>query len=318
MKINRYYIVATIFIILIFSSYFFYNNTFINDNSSNVTSNTRENNSNSVNRQAVNTIGYGLKNSKGEHIDNGSNINPQNNIISVNVSINHNLDENREYGLIVLEDFKQVPFKIENEQEFTKYFFSMSPNTSKYIKVTLPVNSNAREVIFLLIKKPNYKLKEMDFNRAAILEEVLSMRYPINQAKNSDNVKESEPDYIIKDGLNENMFVTKNKEKLQAVFVETEGKELTFSVGNDTEQPMRYAIVALKDWEQNKIINNQDVIYTTVPSGVRQIFDFNLPNVDSETNFQLIALPFPYEVSKENYISQQAFGSFRIVIQNKD
>ncbi|MBS4189813.1 hypothetical protein KHA94_06275 [Bacillus sp. FJAT-49705] len=170
----------------------------------------------------------------------------------------------------------------------------------------------------ILLVGPHYKLKEMDFNRAAILEEVLSMRYSINQNKNTDNIKETEPDSIIKDGLNENLFVTKNKEKLQSVFVEIEGKELTLSVGNDTEKAMRYAIVAFKDWEQNKIINNQDVIYTTVPSGVRQIFDFNLPNVDNETNFQLLALPFPYEVSNENYISQQAFGSFRIVIQNKD
>ncbi|KZE68048.1 hypothetical protein AWM68_17375 [Fictibacillus phosphorivorans] len=310
--------VGTIFIILIFSSYFFYKLTFNIDNSSNVIA-TNSENKNNVSRQAANTIAYGLKNTKGEHIDNGSNIIPHNNIISVNVSIDHNLDENREYGLIVLEDFKQVPFKIENKQEFTKYFFNMSPNTSKYIKVTLPVNSNAREVIFLLIKKPNYKLKELDINRAVILEEVLSMRYSINQAaKDTDNVKEKEPDSIITDGLNENMFVTKHKEKLQAVFVEKEGNELTFSVGNDTELPMRYAIVALRDWEQNTIIKDQDVIYTTVPSGVRHIFNFNLPNVDNDTNFQLIALPFPYEVSKENYISQQAFGSFRIVIQNKD
>ncbi|MFP7474643.1 hypothetical protein SFC55_27030 [Niallia taxi] len=317
MKYYKYYIVITIFIILISSSYFLYNT--LNDNSSKVTANTRENQSNSINRLAANTIAYGLENTKGEYIDNGSTLNQQNNSISVNVSIDHNLDENRDYGLIVLEDFKQVPFKIEeDEQEFTKYIFSMSPNTSKDIKVTFPVNLNAQEVTFLVIKKPNYKLKEMDFNRAAILEEVLSMRYPINQAKKRDNVKETEPDNIINDGLNENMFVTKDKKKLQAVFEETEEKELSFSVGNDTEQPMRYAIVAFRDWEQNEIINNQDVIYTTVPSGVRQIFDFNLPNVDKETNFQLIALPFPYEVSKENYISQQAFGSFRIVIQNKD
>ncbi|PEY98182.1 hypothetical protein CN326_23830 [Bacillus sp. AFS018417] len=315
---KRYYIVGTIFVILIFSIYFFYKYTFKTVDSLNPTSKIRETNEDNLTRQGVNTIGYGLKNIKGEHIDNGSNINPQNNIISVNVSIDHNMDEHREYGLIVLEDFKQVPFKIENKQESTKYFFSMKPNTSRDIKVTLPVSSNTCEVIFLLIKKPNYKLKEMDFNRAGILEEVLSMRYSINQNKNIRDMKETIPDSIKKDGLNEFLFVTKNKDKLQSVFVEPEGKELALSIGNDTEKPMRFAIVAFKDWEQSKIINNQDVLYTTVSSGERQLFDFNLPEVAKESNFQFIALPFPYEVIQENYISQQAFGSFRIVIQNKD
>lgn len=319
MKIKKYYIIiGTILAIFIFSFSFFYENSFKKNNSLNVTSNSSEINSNNVTRQTANTIGYGLKSIKGEHIDNGSSITPQNNIINVNVSIDHNLDEHREYSLIVLEDFKQVPFKIENKQRFVKYFFTMAPNTSKYINVTLSVNSNAREVIFLLIKKPNYKLKDMDFNRAGILGEVLCMRYSLNQNKNIGNIKESVPDFIIKDGLNEYLFVTKNKDKLQSVFVETEGKELTLSAGNDTEKPMRFAIVAFKDWEQIKIINNQDVIYTTVPLGERQLFNFNLPDVEKESNFQVIALPFPYEVSKENYISQQAFGSFRIVIQSKN
>ncbi|WP_433764911.1 hypothetical protein [Bacillus cereus] len=42
-----------------------------------------------------------------------------------------------------------------------------------------------------------------------------------------------------------------------------------------------------------------------------------MPEVEKESNFQLIALPFPNEVSKDNYSSQQAYGSFRMVIQNK-
>jgi len=320
MKMKNYYIIGTILAILIFSFYFFDENTFKKNNSINATPylNSRVINNNNVHNQAANTIGYGLKSIKGQHIDNGSNLNPEHNIINVNISIDHNLDEDREYGLVVLEDFKQVPFKIENKQEFIKYFFTMPSNTSKYINVTLPVNPNAHEVIFLLVKKPNYKLREMDFNRAGILEEVLSMRYSINQKKNIINIKETAPSSVKTDGLNEFLFVTKNKDKLQSVFVEAEGKKLTLSAGNDTEKPIRFAIVAFKDWEQSNIINNQDVIYTTVPSGERQLFDFHLPNVEKESNFQVIALPFPFEVSKENYMSQQAFGSFRMVIQSKD
>jgi hypothetical protein len=317
-KIKQHYIVWIVLVIVVFSAYLFYENTYKNEHSLVETSNTKEINSDEIIRETADTISYGIKSITGEHIDNGSKLNPENNKISVKISINHNIDEDREYGLIVLEDFKQVQFKIENKEEFTKYFFNMEPNSSKYINVSLPVNSKSRELNFLLVKKPNYKLKELDFNRAAILEEVLSMRYSINQTKHNDNVRETAPDTIIKDGLNENLFVTKNKKKLESVFVEEEGKVLTLSAGNDTDKVMKYAIVAFKDWDQSKIINNQEVIYMTVPSEVRGIFDFKLPDVEHESNFQFIALPFPYEVSKDNYISQESFESFRILIQNKD
>ncbi|MCD1162052.1 hypothetical protein LQF35_17115 [Peribacillus sp. N3] len=85
-----------------------------------------------------------------------------------------------------------------------------------------------------------------------------------------------------------------------------------------TNAEIRYAIIALKDWEQVAVRDNTDVLYTTVPPETRHLFDFNLPDVERENNFQLIAFPFPYEVNADNYESQQTFGSFRVVIQNKE
>lgn len=46
---------------------------------------------------------------------------------------------------------------------------------------------------------------------------------------------------------------------------EKEGKELKFSAGNETNAGIRYAIIALKDWEQVAVRDNTDVLYTTVP-----------------------------------------------------
>jgi hypothetical protein len=99
---------------------------------------------------------------------------------------------------------------------------------------------------------------------------------------------------------------------------EKEGKELKFSAGNETNAEIRYAIIALKDWEQVAVRENTDVLYTTVPPETRHLFDFKLPEVESEENFQLIAFPFPFEISPDNYESQQTFGSFRVVIQNNE
>lgn len=81
---------------------------------------------------------------------------------------------------------------------------------------------------------------------------------------------------------------------------------------------MTYAIVAFKDWKQVEIFNNRKVVYTKLAPETRQFFNFTLPLVDQESNFQLVAFPFPFKVSEEDYISQQAFSSFRIVIENEN
>lgn len=138
--------------------------------------------------------------------------------------------------------------------------------------------------------------------------------------KESEKIKLSHinPDAILKDGLYEPLFVTNREENLQTVFFEKEGKQLTLSNGNETNDEMTYAIVAFKDWKQVEIFNNRKVVYTKVAPETRQIFNFILPSVDQESNFQLVAFPFPFKVSEEDYVSQQAFSSFRIVIENEN
>jgi len=313
--VKKYFIAIIMIMFFVFTSYFLFHKFIRDDNSSKISQVGKSPDSGDREEQKLNTIEYGLYSSNGKYIDNGSTISPVNNEANVNVSINHNLNEQREYGLIVLEDFKQVSFKLKNKKEFTKYLFTMKPNSSEDIGVRIPIKSNKQELTILLIKKPSYKLKEMDLNRASILEEVLSMRYPINHKSKLDNSKQIEPDATVKDGLNEGMFITNDIHKLQSVMVGKEGEKLWFSTGNDTSKSLKYAIIALKDWKQTNVIDNQEVLYTTVPGLQRKIFSFTLPTVKDDSNFQLIAFPYPYQVSMDNYVSQQVFGSFRTVIE---
>ncbi|PGB45827.1 hypothetical protein, partial [Bacillus wiedmannii] len=179
--------------------------------------------------QQTNTISYGLKNTKGQHINNGSEITMENNKINVSLSFIHNVDEDRKYGLIVLEDYEQKPFKIEEAaNEVSHYSFDMKPNSSITTRISLHTSPNASELTFLIIKKPEYKLKDNDLNKAVILEEILSMRYSINPPQEgSKKIKLTfiNPDAILKDDLYEPLFVTNNEEKLQTVFSEKEGKK---------------------------------------------------------------------------------------------
>ncbi|WP_249599516.1 hypothetical protein [Peribacillus frigoritolerans] len=58
----------------------------------------------------------------------------------------------------------------------------MKPNSSINFNVTVPIRSDSSELTFVIVQKPEYKLKELDLNRAGILEQVLSIRYSINKS----------------------------------------------------------------------------------------------------------------------------------------
>ncbi|PFI89784.1 hypothetical protein COI86_11390 [Bacillus thuringiensis] len=308
---KQIYIISGVLLISLLTIYILFNTSIIQPHPLSI-ENKRE--------QQTNTISYGLKDNQGQHINNGSTITSEDNKINVTLSFVHTINENRKYGLIVLEDYEQKPFKIEDTtNEISHYFFDMKPNSSITTKISLHTSPNANELTFLIIKKPEYKLKDNNLNKAAILEDILSMRYSMHPLqKENEKIKLSliDPDAILKDGLYEPLFVTNREENLQTVFFEMEGKQLTLSNGNETNDEMTYAIVAFKDWKQVEIFNNRKVVYTKVAPETRQIFNFTLPSVDQESNFQLVAFPFPFKVSEEDYISQQAFSSFRIVIEN--
>ncbi|WP_416808292.1 hypothetical protein [Bacillus thuringiensis] len=308
---KQIYIISGVLLISLLTIYILFNTSIIQPHPLSI-ENKRE--------QQTNTISYGLKDNQGQHINNGSTITSEDNKINVTLSFVHTINENRKYGLIVLEDYEQKPFKIEDTtNEISHYFFDMKPNSSITTKISLHTSPNANELTFLIIKKPEYKLKDDNLNKAAILEDILSMRYSMHPLqKENEKIKLSliDPDAILKDGLYEPLFVTNREENLQTVFFEKEGKQLTLSNGNETNDEMTYAIVAFKDWKQVEIFNNRKVVYTKVAPETRQIFNFTLPSVDQESNFQLVAFPFPFKVSEEDYISQQAFSSFRIVIEN--
>ncbi|MFU2018543.1 hypothetical protein ACM6Q7_26515 [Peribacillus butanolivorans] len=116
-----------------------------------------------TNADEYGSVGYGLKNLKGKHIDEGSTLNSKDNEMSVVASVDHYIDEDRKYALLVFEDYKQVKFKVENkEQEVNKYFFEMKPNSSINFKVSVPIRSDSIELTFVIVQKPEYKLKELD------------------------------------------------------------------------------------------------------------------------------------------------------------
>lgn len=136
--------------------------------------------------ESSNKILYSLYHQNGDLIDNGSPLTPNNGKINKTVSLNHFIDE-KKYALLVLVDFKHMPFKV-NNQEYETYEFGMKPNSKVNIETHVNVKKSSKEIDYLIIKKPDYLLKEKDIRRASVLQEVKFMRYPLKN-KNQKTIE---------------------------------------------------------------------------------------------------------------------------------
>ncbi|NGY93988.1 hypothetical protein F3K44_32350 [Bacillus megaterium] len=115
---KKYFIAIILIMIVVVTFYSIFHKFIRPNNSATISQNSH---SGDREEQQADTIEYGLYSLDGKYIDNGSTIYPEDDEANMNISINHNLNERREYSLIVLEDFKQVSFKLKNKQEFIKY-----------------------------------------------------------------------------------------------------------------------------------------------------------------------------------------------------
>ncbi|WP_221569301.1 hypothetical protein [Alkalihalobacillus sp. TS-13] len=261
-----------------------------------------------------NKITYGLYSTDGELIDNGSTLDPINGQINKVISLSHFINETREYSLIILSNFKQVPFKIKGE-EYLNYTFKMKPNSTINLNTIVNVGQDTKELDYLLIKKPNYLVKDRDIKKASILQEVIAMRFSItNSIKTRFDSENPLKEYS--NGPNDYIFISKSMDKLGVVYKAKPDQKLYLSVGNvNKDEKKEFALVAFLGWKQVPLIDNKKVNYISVDPGKRKIYSLDLPKSDKAKNYQVISIPSPYNVSQTNYSSQMVYGSIRTIIE---
>jgi hypothetical protein len=264
----------------------------------------------------TNFISFGLYDPNGKIINNGSILSPLDNKLNKILSISHNINEEREYSLIILENFSQSKFAVSGK-EYLTYDFIMKPNSKFHFEIQLDVPQDTKEVDCLIIKKPKYLLKDNDVTKASILQEVLPLRFKIASSKNQEpnKLNYEKPLQTFYQGPNDCVFISESIDKLKIMYRLKQNKTAYLSVGNIKNKNVDYALVAFLDWKQVPVLNNKEVIYVSVPKGVRKVFPLSLMNTEKEKNYQVLALPKPYQASPTDNSSQTVYGSMRTIIE---
>lgn len=260
-----------------------------------------------------NTISYGLYEPDGKIIDNGTVLTPgADNRITKVLSLSHFIEVDRKYGLVVLEDFKQIPFTVDGKTQ-TYYSFDMTPNQTVNIKIDLTVRDGSQELDYLIIKKPEYMVTDQDIEKASALQEALPLRFPINRKDNS--LDYAVPAQTFTSGPNDNVFISRNAEELKILFQSPDDEPAFLSVGNIQKQDVEYALVAFQNWEQVPVNDRHPVLYAKVKPGERIVYPLQFPGTDAEQNYQIFAFPKPYQVDRKDYASQHLYGTLRTILQ---
>ncbi|ARU59635.1 hypothetical protein CBW65_00025 [Tumebacillus avium] len=260
-----------------------------------------------------NTISYGLYEPDGKIIDNGTVLTPgPDNRITKVLSLSHFIEVDRKYGLVVLEDFKQIPFTVDGKTQ-TFYSFVMTPNKTINLKIDLTVSDGVQELDYLIIKKPEYLVTDQDIEKASALQEALPLRFPINRQDNSLNY--AVPAQTFTSGPNDNVFISRQAEELKILFQSKDDEPAYLSVGNIQKQDVDYALVAFQNWEQVPVDGQQPVLFTKLKPGERAVYPLQFPGTDAEQNYQIFAFPKPFQVDRKDYASQHLYGTLRTILQ---
>ncbi len=268
-------------------------------------------------QNGMETIKTSLKDVNGNVIRNGELLEPQESEISIEIMIKQEIDQTREYALIVLQNFQQTEF-IYKDKYTNKHFFDIAANSETSIPVTIPVNPATQELSILIVQMPNYKLKELDFDKGSVLENVLTYRHPVKSRTPVDFVTENFalPNQVRTDSPWDFIVLSSEKDIQKVVMNSKANTELYLSsINKYSDEAISYAIIAFKDWNQYPVTPDHDILFTNVPPGKEYIYEITLPNVSMDTNYQIIAFPYPLKVSRANFESQIVFSSFRVVVE---
>ncbi len=255
-----------------------------------------------------NTISYGLY--QNDKLIDGHELNDVigGKSLDFTYSLSNFVKESREFMLVLLVDFEQIPFDVDGATKLS-HTFSVDSNETKNIPLSFEVPKNSNELSVLVFKTPGEVEKnEKNIGRITSLQEVLPLRYSLNSEQKSLLAGPSmEPLEHLESGTpNENIFISYSKSELKITVNQSVNDPLYLHLGT-FEEEYQTAILAFEDGKQIPL-NGKKINMVTVSKDMEV---YNLDNLEKGV-YQILSFPKPYKVTSDDYTSQEVHSSFRI------
>ncbi|RAN87314.1 hypothetical protein B5P41_24885 [Bacillus sp. SRB_28] len=217
----------------------------------------------------------------------------------LNFNIFNGVDYDRDFKIIVLQNFVQSKFYIDdNENLVQSHNISISKNSERKIKVSVEIDKETADLTVLFVKEPDGIVKEMDFDKLAYYEPVYAKRLLVDNENNNLEIDIKSPDFTYQSDVDDTpIFLSESKIERKILPSAQQTTKAYLHIGNPNPElaHTKYAIIALKDWEQIKLMDSP-VLFVESDSKKTNGYNIELPRVENnEENIQFIAFPYPFE-----------------------
>lgn len=269
------------------------------------------------------TLGSGMvangfyDNTTNKIIDSGSLFQPVNGVIQGQVSFKQNISEKRNYLLIIMIDYKQKDF-IVNDMPYTTFPFSLEGEDSIRINVEITnLSANAHEFSYLIIPEPDITELSIsdsnEWNKLLMTSSLYGWRLLLNNSKKQIKPTEFDESYIkIDSQINYGIQLTKKYQEVTAMPSCSSMEDIELILSNTTDYDLEYVLVAFLDWKQTSIGVNDIPKFIKIPPQTNIYFKVTVPYVGKDTPYQIYAIPMPFSNDLKNIIPP--FGTLRTIV----
>lgn len=226
-----------------------------------------------------------------------------------------------EYVFILMVDFKQVEFEVEGVS-YRNYRFSLEGEDECQIKFKLTdLPEDAHEMEYLIFYDPDC----MDLSFTEEGEENISKTEIVYAGGLTFTSSSGHPDdlkYIKgkqfplgEDEYFDGASLYRYKDPSYILPEAVSGEKVYFFIGSYDEEEAEYSTVAFCNWEQTNLFPGEESFYTKIPAYEMDYYEFNLPEVEKDSPYQIVVFNRPYEDTA--YYSISSSSTTRTIIRQK-
>ncbi|MGO4529904.1 hypothetical protein AB4Z30_12570 [Paenibacillus sp. 2TAF8] len=239
------------------------------------------------------------------------------------ISLGNMIKKDRLYKLILLVDYQQVPFSVDDGEPLLEFDVQMKAGQTIEIPVEVPpLSKGLHDILFVIAKYPDDKSLDEEFRKKTDLNHLLFQRFSVSVGDNDtpnkiqfDNTGELEDKNL------GGVFLSKNND-YQRWLTENVGlnERLQYFVhiGNSVrEKDQTYALVILSDWKQINITQDKNVLFYKLQEDNAFSLKTEVTAPDQEGVYDLTALLISNPFQKLDMYNRDTEASIRVGVNVK-
>ncbi|MFJ8525563.1 hypothetical protein [Bacillus cereus] len=235
------------------------------------------------------------------------------------ISLGNLIKTERVYKMLLLVDYKQSDFKVDDRELAKDFTFQVGAGESVEIPIEIPpLPKGLHDIIFVIAKFPDKKVLDEEFRKQTDSSNLLFVRFStvvgedetVNNQVEFNSYGEKNTENIL-DGV----FIAKeNTYKRWLTQEVTNDKNLDFytKVGNNSNTRKQYALIQLFDWEQMKFIDDKDVLFYDLEPNTVFTVQSQIPIKKEKGVYDLTSILVQHPFQKITLYNQQVDTAIRV------